>query len=262
VFGEYRDDNKDQLQLLSTFRGVVPESMVERLRPCETIAVLALPPAAGRRELLPPDLAWSYRLRAPVAVPPGPRKRLIVTGVQPPEKLHLAGLADWELPQGADGTTQVISGREAQPDRVVDGMREASEIVFNTHALAASTFSPSYLVLSPDASGRFELYDRVVRNLKLTRAPIVFLGACNAAETAPYPHEPMSLPEAFLAAGARAVLAPAAKEVPDVYVGRFFEEVARRINEGQAPSAATRDLRLEWAKKPHGEWTRDVLVFE
>ncbi|HEY8211328.1 MAG TPA: hypothetical protein VIG99_27780, partial [Myxococcaceae bacterium] len=262
AFGEYRDDVKDHFELLKSFRGVVPESMVARLRPCETIDVLALPPAAGRKELLPPELAWSYRMRAPAMVPPGPRKRLIVTGVQPPEGLGLPRLANWELPQGVNGSTQVISGREAQPDRVVEAMRDASEIVFNTHALASSTFSPSYLVLSPDPLGRFELYDSVVRKVKLTRAPIVFLGACNAAETVPGSHEPLSLPESFIAAGARAVLAPAAKEVPDVYVGRFFEEVAQRINGGTPPSVATRDLRVKWGSQPQGEWTRDVLVFE
>ena len=58
------------------------------------------------------------------------------------------------------------------------------------------------------------------------------------------------------------MLAPAAKEVPDVYVGKFFEEVAQRINAGQPPSIATRDLRVKWESQPKGEWTRDVLVFE
>ena len=62
------------------------------------------------------------------------------------------------------------------------------------------------LVLSPGSDGTWALTARSLAHERLPGRPIVILGACHAAETAPYLHEAWGLPLAFLRAGANGEL--------------------------------------------------------
>jgi tetratricopeptide (TPR) repeat protein len=92
------------------------------------------------------------------------------------------------------------------------------------------------------------------------RAPVVLLGACRAATGSHYRDATWSLPQAFVQAGARAVIASLA-ELPDDRVGRFLSAVARRVESGAAPSVALRDERVEWLRR--GErWSQEIVLFD
>jgi hypothetical protein len=101
-----------------------------------------------------------------------------------------------------------------------------------------------------------------VRRARLSRAPVVLLATCSAAKTAPYLHEPFSLPVAFIEAGASVVLA-STTDIPDT-AGGFFEEVRELIRGRARPSAALRDVRARWLKEHPGDawWLAHVLMFE
>ena len=88
------------------------------------------------------------------------------------------------------------------------------------------------------------------------------LAACHAATAAAYRHEAWSLPSAFLAAGARAVIA-STDIISDADAGAFFDDLRARIQRGTAPDTALRDARSVWlAEHPAAAWTRALMVFQ
>jgi tetratricopeptide (TPR) repeat protein len=246
---------------LESVERLVSEELLEPLRACERVVVAARPPLHGRAGLLPPEIAWSYFLprpapKASAAVPP---RRLVVADVEPPPGLSLAPLRAWGPPPPGG---ILLSGAAATPSHVIDAMRRATEVEFHAHGLINLGVSDaSLLVLAPEPDGRYSLTAGEVRAQRLEGSPLVILAACRAAYTGPAPHEPFSLPVAFLEAGARAVLA-ATVDVPDAQASRFFEAVRARIQAGQPVAVALRDERVEWLKRGGAEWVRAVLAFE
>ena len=89
----------------------------------------------------------------------------------------------------------------------------------------------------------------------------IVLAACDSADGTQYQHEPWSLPDAFLAVGARAVFA-AATEIPDVESGRFFASVLAEVRKGTEPAAALRDQRTAKLRADPSSWVADVILFE
>src|SRR5262249_46564275 len=119
----------------------------------------------------------------------------------------------------------------------------------------------SVVVLTPDADGQFALTAAAIRRQHLPRAPLVILGACESGHVAPYLHQSWSLPAAFLAAGARSVVAsPAAIE--DADAGAFFAQLRERVRGGMAVPVALRDTRQAWLARPGHEWVKAVIAFE
>ena len=142
-------------------------------------------------------------------------------------------------------------------------MADASEIQFHTHALMdVGVSDASHLVLSPELPGApYALTAEAIRAVKLRGHPVVVLAACHSAQGAHYQHEPWSLPDAFLAVGARAVFA-AATDIPDVESGRFFARVLAEVRKGAEPAAALRDQRKATLQTNPSSWVADVLLFE
>jgi hypothetical protein len=217
----------------------------------------------GQPRVLPASVAWSYaadsRHRTSPRTPPTEPRTLIVANVNPPAYLQLAALQGAAEP---DPSATRLSGPDATPSRVLAEMARATEIQFHTHALMDVGISDaSHLVLSPEAAGRYALTAEAIRSAELRGHPIVVLAACHSAQGARYQHEPWSLPDAFLAAGARAVFA-AATDVPDLEAGPFFARVLARVRTGADPARALRDERMgELAAQP-SSWVGDVLLFE
>ena len=242
--------------------GVVPPDMVEALRPCASVDVLARPPVQGRAGLLPPELAWRYRTRAtsPQA-PEGPGVHLVVSDVRYDEQRNQLSLV-WSPRLTPGMTPQTLRDLDATASRVMAAMSEAREIDLATHGKIDPGSNTAYLLLAPGLDGRDELYEDRIRRLRLSGAPLVVLAACEAARGTSALHEHGSLPNAFLAAGARTVLA-ATKVIPNEDASTFFGDVRERIRSGASPSAATRDERLEWLSNGGGsDWVNDILVFE
>ncbi|HYH98601.1 CHAT domain-containing protein [Hyalangium sp.] len=243
--------------------GLVPEALLAPLRACSQVEVLARPPLHGRAGLLPPELAWSYLTRASAPRPPpaGPAVHLVVSGVELPPGIPLRRLNAWTPVFGPQEQRLTLSGAEATPSRVLAFMRNATEIDLVAHGIVNDSTDNSYILLAPEQDGP-ELGISKVRAAPFQRAPFVVLAACHAAHTAYALHEPLSLPAAFIEAGARGVLA-ATEEIPDLEAEAFFNAVRERMRSGTSPAVALRDERTRWSKEGKGaRWLDSVLLFE
>jgi len=247
---------------LSGADGLVPDELRQALRGCAAVQVVARPPLAGLPNLLPPEVAWSYRLsRGPAAAAPArASKRLLVTSTQPPPSLHLAPLVAPAAPAGPEWT--VLRGESATPARVLEAMKGATEIQIHAHGLVDPDRSTaSFIALSPDAKGEFALTARDLERVRLEGRPVVLLAACYSAKTERELHQSQGLAAAFVQAGARVVLA-ATQEIPDQAAPDFFDRVLERIRQGQPAATALRDERTAWVARGGGRWVDQVLLFD
>jgi cellulose synthase operon protein C len=157
----------------------------------------------GLPDLLPPELAWSYRGRAAAAAGPSasPPTILTVADVRPPAELKRAPLGARRLAPIPGATHVDLTGPEATPARVASSLALADAIEIHAHGFVDPGISDaSVIALSPQTDGRFALRARELAGLRLTRSPLVVLAACHAAYTAPYRHEAWGMPRAFLLA--------------------------------------------------------------
>ncbi|WP_257462779.1 CHAT domain-containing protein [Archangium lipolyticum] len=244
--------------------GLVPDGMVEALRACESVDVLARPPVQGRSGLLPSDVAWAYRVGPTTTRPSAlPTRRLVVTDIELPEELRQV-LPRIEAPfePESPGDTTVLRGYAATPSRVLEAMANATEIAIHAHGMIDLGVSDaSFLVLSKEDGGRFTLTARDLQETHLEGRPLVLLAACYSGRTTPSLHESFGLPIAFIHAGARWVLATTEK-IPNSEAARFFEPVLARIRAGEPPARVLRDERLAWRKRQGNPWVEQVLLFQ
>ncbi|WP_163997812.1 CHAT domain-containing protein [Pyxidicoccus caerfyrddinensis] len=242
---------------------LVPQAVVTALKPCEHVRVFARYAVHGQAGLLPPELAWSYHTGAKRAAPTVTAARpLVVHDVEAPASLNLPRLRSWELSGAASPRRVELTGAAATPSRLLAELADATEVEIHAHGLVNLGVSDaSLLVMAPEADGRYALTAGEVRRQKLKGAPVVVLGACQAARTAPYLHAPWSLPVAFAEAGARAVLASPI-DIPDAEAGPFFERVMERIRAGAPAAIALRDERMRALGARPDSWVKTVVVFE
>ncbi|RKH40014.1 CHAT domain-containing protein [Corallococcus llansteffanensis] len=267
VKGHYDGARREAFPRTDSSR-LVPEALRQTLAGCERVDVLAWAPLFGRTDLLPPEIAWSFRLGRAQGPRPTPgttaTRRLVVAGVEAPSLLQLPRLPAW-TPEAEPGAAppDVLTGSDATPSRVLASMADATEIEIHAHGITDPSISgASLVVLSPEVNGRYALTADVVREQRLTGSPTVFLAACSAGRTTSLQStEPFSLPAAFIDSGARAVLASTV-DIPDA-AGRFFDGVRRRIHAGAPAAIALRDERQAWlSRDARAGWTRSVLLVE
>jgi hypothetical protein len=226
---------------------------------CPALSVLAPTGFLDVPRWLPADQAWSLRVGpSRPAAPPRFDQRLLVRRALAPADLKLPPLG--ARAESARGW-EVLEGPDATPSRVRAQLERADLVDFEVHGIVdARVPDGAVLVLSPDRSGTYSLSASDIRGLQLQRAPVVLLGACRAATGSHYRDSTWSLPQAFVQAGARAVIASLA-ELPDDRVGQFLSAVARRVEAGAAPSVALRDERVEWLRR--GErWSQEIVLFD
>lgn len=241
---------------------LVPAALSERLRGCSEIDVIARPPLQGAPDLLPSELAWSYRSGAPAlgARPATPRgTRLVISNTEPPAELQLPRLSPWRSAHAAD---VVLEGPGATPSRVLAALSGADFVEIHAHGMVnAAVSDAALLMLSPDAEGRYMLTAAAIRKQPLRRRPVIVLAACHAGATAPYRHAPWGLPAAFVEAGALAVIA-SPEVIADADAGGFFDLLRAQIERGVSPAVALRDVRADWlAAHPGAAWVRALMVF-
>jgi hypothetical protein len=186
----------------------------------------------------------------------------MIEDARPPAALGLPALrSPSHEPRGTGVGPVILAGAEATPRRVRDELARTDFAEIHAHGFVDLGISDvSLIALSPDADGSFALTARVIAGLKLPRAPFVALAACDAAYTAPYLHQPWSLPYAFLLAGARGVLAPATM-IPDQEAGGFFRAVGDQILRGVDPAVVLRDQRLA-RRGGATDWVNSVVLFD
>jgi tetratricopeptide (TPR) repeat protein len=261
LVGRYEDTRREPLPM--RLEGLVPEALVEPLRGCPKVQVLARPPLHGRAGLLPPELAWSYLTRtAPLRAPrTGPKVHLVVSEVDLPPGSSLPRLNPWTPSFGPEEKPVLLTGTRATPSTVLDAMRDATEIDLVTHGIINDRSNASYLLLASGPEGS-ELGVPLVRKDSLRGAPFVVLAACHAAHTSYALHEPLSLPAAFIEAGARGVLA-ATERIPDQEAEAFFNAIRERMRAGADPAHALRDERMKWLREGRSaEGLDSILLFE
>jgi hypothetical protein len=251
----------------------------DAFRGCAEVEVLARPPAQGLPELLPIELAWSFRVdvgarsamtttaqRASQTLPvvsgaaPTPARRLVIANAEPPAALRIPRLSPWH---SAEPPQVLLEGAAATPSRALAEMGDATFVEIHAHGkVEASGTDASFVMLSPDADGRYALTAAAIRQRPLRGRPTVILAACEAAKLATHRHEAWSLPAAFIAAGARAVIA-SNSAIEDVGAGELFDDVRARIERGSSPAVALRDARTAYlANHPTATWVRTVMVFQ
>jgi hypothetical protein len=261
LVGSYDDTRRKPLP--RQLHGVVPEQLLRALQPCERVDVLARPPLHGRVGLLPSNMAWSYLTRSlpPRAPRPGPAVHLVVSEVKLPPETELKLLNKWNPSFGPDEQRRLLSGAEATPSRVLEAMKDATEIDLVAHGTLNDFSDAAYLMLAAEQGGS-RLGVSAVRKASLLGAPFVVLAACHAAHASYSVDDPLSLPAAFIEAGARGVLA-ATVQIPDLEAQAFFNAVRERMRSGTAPALALRDERMRWLGEGRGKaWLDSVLLFE
>lgn len=237
-------------------RDAVSPELRAHLAGCARVDVFAAAPYFGSPRLLDDRAAWVYHIGAPrgSGAPATPHE-LVVSDVAPPEDLHLPPLQPLSAGPGAE----VLSGARATPANVLAAMKTASLAVIVAHGFtAAEEPTAASLVLSPDAQGDYLLTASKVRAAALAAAPIVVLAGCDAGRVQ-VSAEPWSLATSFLAAGARAVIAPT-DPIPDANAGEVFRSLLERIRAGADPADA-----FVAEHRAHGagaEWLSSIVIFE
>jgi hypothetical protein len=97
-----------------------------------------------------------------------------------------------------------------------------------------------------------------VRRARFSRSPVIILAACHAGRVQ-VSAEPWSLASSFLAAGARAIIAPTT-EIPDKDANEVFESIIRRMQSGSSPEQAVAKEREERGSR--SPWLASVVVFQ
>lgn len=238
---------------------LAPSELLSVLRSCAEVQVIARPPVGGRPGLMPPEVAWSEVVRrGPVpAVGHGPR--LVVWNPTVPASTGRPPLSG--APPMSVGAIW-LEGRRATPSAVLAEMRTASLVEVHVHGAAGGEDSDaSSLLLAEDRSGRSMLTPDDVRKERLAGHPLVLLAACNSGNANSSIDEIFGLPEAFVEAGARAVLAVTA-QVPDQESEAFFRPLLERIRGGASPAVTLRDARLAWHAAHGRSWVDSVVLFE
>jgi len=255
---------------------LVPPEVRARLAGCAEVHVLALPPLHGNPDLLPPELAWSYGAGDHVAGDRGvahqaasgnhvetaatASRGLLVADVEAPAALRLPRLTGRPALVDSAGAL-VLRGGDATPQRVLAELPSVDEVELDVHGLVdLGQSDASVLVLAPDADGRFALSAAEISTLRLPRHPLVLLGSCQAARTAPWLHEAWGLPTAFVAAGARVVFA-SPTPIPDAGASAFFGALLSRIHAGESPAVALRNERQAFLARG-AAWVQQVMAFE
>ncbi len=233
----------------------VPASMQASFVGCQSVDVFARQPYYGRPDLLPRDVAWQFRTRGSEhELPPRQGRQVVVANIAPPPGLDLAPLRALEAAPGAT----LIEGATATPERVIAAAADASFLEIHAHGLPGGADSDtSVLVLASDARGRYALGGADIRRARLRGSPVVVLAACHASAVGETFHSTWGLADAFVAAGARAVIA-SPDPIQDAGAPVFFAALRKRIAAGEPPAQALRAERLTRTDSMERSWIRST----
>lgn len=249
------DVGGDMQLVTGTTPAEISPAIKAKLAACPGIAVIARVGMHGRADLLPAEYPWWFAAdRKPATAHTAPRRAVEVIDVQPPPGASLQRLA--ALGPSREAFDVTLAGAQATPDRVLAALATATYVEIHAHGVVSTANEDAaFLALSPDASGRFALDAGTIRKATLAAAPLVVLAACRAAAVASVFRERWSLPDAFLVAGARGVIA-ADEPIPDGDARVVLDEIHHRIVAGEDPATA-----LAAVRKARGGWTAHLMLF-
>ncbi|MEO8699941.1 MAG: CHAT domain-containing protein [Kofleriaceae bacterium] len=235
----------------------LPADLAGALTGCETVDVFARAPFYGRAELVPTGLAARFRSAGPVTAMPAAGPSVIVANVPSPPELGLAPLAPFVGPPGV----AIVEGAAATPAGVLAAIKTASFVEIHAHSLVEGDAAGSMVVLSADATGNYALGARELASVKLAAAPVIVLASCEAANTGLSLDSTWGLADAFLAAGASAVIASPAP-IGDAGAVAFFEAVRAKIAAGATPAVALHAVTQGWPDAAQRRWIDRLVVFQ
>ncbi|HEY4238689.1 MAG TPA: zf-HC2 domain-containing protein [Kofleriaceae bacterium] len=240
---------------LATAKLVSP-TISDALRTCDSIEVIARPPFHGRADLLPPELRWYFAgERAPHAAAHAAPRVVEVIDAHPPADLGLAALPSM---RGRTGFDVSLAGDSATPTATLAALATATYAELHVHGMvAAEQDAAAFLALSPDARGEFALRADAVRAAHFASAPVIVLAACRASTAVAALAPRWSLPGAFLAAGAGAVVA-VDQPIDDAAARPIFDELRRLVLGGMPIERAVAETR---SKPGAPAWARRLMVF-
>ena len=233
---------------------LISPALTAKLAACAEIAVVARPPLHGRSDLLPPALPWWFAGDAAprAAATAAPRSVAIADAKPPDPSLPPVGIGAPSQPFDVR-----ITGAAATPSKVLAALKDATYAQLDVHGVSvAKQPEAAYLALSPEVDGNYTLRADAVAATKLRGSPVVVLAACRAASVAPYLRQRWSLPDAFVTAGAHAVVAVDVP-IPDTGAQIVFDELHRRVAAGEPVAAAVAALRA----KGTASWVKHLMVF-
>jgi cellulose synthase operon protein C len=233
---------------------LVAPALVAQLSGCADIAVVARPPLHGRSDLLPPSLPWWFAGdAAPRAAGRAPARAVVVADAHPPDP----SLPPVGVGASAQPFDLRLTGASATPSRVLAALRDATYAQLDVHGVSVAKHpQAAYLALSPELDGSYALRADAVAAASLRASPVIVLAACRAASVAPYLRQRWSLPDAFVTAGAHAVVAVDVP-IPDADASAVFDELHRRIAAGEPVAAAVAALRA----RATAAWVKHLMVF-
>jgi hypothetical protein len=231
-----------------------PARVRDALAGCANVDVFAQPPYYGRANLLPAGTEWRFRTSSSPSKPDGGP---VVFVANIPISAGLAALNAVEPPAGA----VAVEGAAATPTSVVAAIRTAGFVEIHSHGLSDDSDQGAMLVLAPDARGSYALTSTEIAKTHLVHHPVVVLAACSAAATGHAAHTSNGLADAFIAAGASAVVA-SPSPINDAAAPRFFEGLRARIARGEPPARALVEERGGWPDLTERAWIDELVVFQ
>jgi CHAT domain-containing protein len=238
---------------------VLPFSMLRYL-PLAVASPLASNDNTGEVSLAPGRIRFAYSARAltqsRMVTDEGQLNAFVVNNPRPlPPKYNLLQLANFEVEAiSRHFPTTIVAGPEARTARVLAGLANSGLIHFSCHGTVASDLAYSgVLVLS-----NFEMLAyQQVRLADNVTARLVVLAACQSGIAGITIEHSLSLPAAFLAAGAKGVLGSLwhAEEMATLLLMiRFYELWPTQ----QSDPAVALALAQQWLRSTPAEGLRAV----
>lgn len=189
-------------------------------------------------------------LERPGSVAPAARTLIVANPASGAGEESLEALEGAEIEAAAIAAmippVSVLRGADATIDRFLGSARDAARIHFSGHAVVnQSRPELSALVLAPDAEGRrTRLYARDIYSMQLPHTRLVVLAACSSAGGAADAESPLTLAQAFTAAGVPTTIA-SLWAVDDAESAAFFRAFYRKLRGGTPPQTALREVQIE-----------------
>ncbi|MEZ4399371.1 MAG: CHAT domain-containing protein [Kofleriaceae bacterium] len=236
----------------------IPGPLVDSVAGCAVVDVFATAPWSGRSLGLPPSLPWRFVIgRRDAAAAAATAQRVVVRDPRPPTRLGLSPLA--ARVAEAPGTI-VLAGPQATVPAVAAAAASATVLEIHAHTAPSPGSDVPALALSDSPAG-WAATAEAIRGWRLTAAPVVLLADCDAASAARYDQVVWGLPSAFIAAGARAVVAPLGP-VPDGETAEVFSRIGDAVARGHAVVDAVAEIRAEKIAQDRASWVKNVVVYQ
>ncbi len=236
----------------TTAPDILSAEIISHLSDCEIVEVVASGSFYGMPQMLPKTMAWHYRAlsRKGAFKQPGEGERLFVLNVETPRSMKLPPLAKMLRP--SPGIS--LEGPAATPSAVMRALGSANYVEIHAHGITRVN-GVNHIVLSPDSDGTFTLTAGDLRALKLNHHPVIVLAACDVGRVGG--DQPWGLAEAFIEAGASAVLA-STSPIPDLSAPTFFANLRTFADHMDISTALQKAVREQ--PQPAG-WTKSLVLF-